>query len=531
MNELLKEFLSDILVEGKPGESRKYPGYYKVPGFGLYSNKPGGPVTHKVVGGKIMPVKGKETKTKKSTGAPSVEKPKKPAVAATPQSAPSVKPVSKPADTSDTASSWSSEQVFGSLMGTTPITLTRGKGTIQVRPILDPDTGKNIETNTDAGRKRALEVINTRLSKLDGPIKTACERLTLRGTEAQLQRIKKWMGNVGELYTLKEMLEAGTESYLLPDSYPKNDLLVVTKDKDRGLRITEISVKSSTGEEVGKLGSNARVPLHAAVENKTINVDGADYEATDAIDSSMFVYSQLIRFGTEGHIVGEKRVISVKDNKMKNFDKEQIKKAIELSKQGKKSAQELLLQARKITPADLEEFKKSPLFTMTKTPEQKKLIDYYFNQLSAEVKKNKDFRLGDIRKLFTSQLSGILTDTKSNLVFESDLVAVKFSAQSGYEGMKITPSEVMKSRAESKYGDISSMSAEEQLKKLGKFRLGTRGLNTHHPKTREARNGYAGAIINLAPPTELLKPEDKLSPKEFVNYIQRPTTPTSKVKK
>lgn len=448
---------------------------------------------------------------------------------------------SKPATTSTAKTStsttdvsskttWSSEQIFGSLIGTQPVTMTRGKASFQVRPILDAK-GNSIDTSTDTGKKQALTVINERLSKLDKPVKHACERLTQRGTETQLQSIKKWLGNVGELYALKEMLEAGAETYMLPDSNPTNDLLVLTKDKERGLRITEISVKSSTGEKFGALGSNARAPLHAAVADKTITIDGSPHQATDAIDASIFVYSQLIRFATEGHIVGKGREIVVKDNKMKNFDKEQLKKAIALSKQGKKSAQELLLQSRKLTSADIEEFKKSSLYTLQKTPEQRKLIDHYLNQVSAKIKKDKDYRLGNIRSLFTSQLSGILTDTKSNLVFESDLVAVKFDAEKGYDGIRITPAEVMKSRAEQKFGDISSMPAEKQLKNLAKFRLGTRGLNTHHPKTKEARFGYAGAIINIAPPSEILKPEDKLTPKDFVSYIQRPTTPTSKIKK
>jgi len=63
MNKLLREFLSYIWEEGKPGESKKYPGYYSVPGFGVYSTTPGGPVTHRVVGGKLQPVKGKPEPT------------------------------------------------------------------------------------------------------------------------------------------------------------------------------------------------------------------------------------------------------------------------------------------------------------------------------------------------------------------------------------------------------------------------------------------------------------------------------------
>lgn len=80
MKELLIEFLSYIMEQG---ESKKYPGYYRIPGFGLYSTKPNGPATHKVIGGKLQPVRGKEvpptTAPKKKTVVdkrPPVTKPK-----------------------------------------------------------------------------------------------------------------------------------------------------------------------------------------------------------------------------------------------------------------------------------------------------------------------------------------------------------------------------------------------------------------------------------------------------------------------
>jgi hypothetical protein len=66
MNKLLKEFLSYILEDKKkfkPGESRKYPGYYMV-SRGKYSTKSAsGPVTHNLVGGQMIPVKGPDLPT------------------------------------------------------------------------------------------------------------------------------------------------------------------------------------------------------------------------------------------------------------------------------------------------------------------------------------------------------------------------------------------------------------------------------------------------------------------------------------
>jgi hypothetical protein len=424
---------------------------------------------------------------------------------------------------------WLASQVFGSVFSQGSTKLTRGKNKITVRLVQDA-TGKGIEANTPEGIKKSLQIIDAQLKNLETPIKDACIQLGQNTDNNQRQRIKKFMGNVGELYTLREMLATGTESYLLPDSYPKNDIVTLLQDKKRGLKITEISVKSSTGEKVGAMGANAREPLHATVEDKKIVIGGKEYDATNAIDASILIYSQLLRFATEGYIVGEKREIVVPPDKMKNFDKATIEQSIELSKQGKKKAQDLLLKARKITPKDIEDFKNSSLYGKNMTPEHAELTNYYLNQLLKQVNKNGDYRLEYTKDLFTNQIADIFEKTDSNLVFESDLVAVKFSAANGYEGIKITPAEIMRQRVIDNVGDITQLSKRDQLEKLGGWRLGTRGLNTHHPKTRAPKHGYFGAIFNMAPPTKWLTPTDKLSPKEFINYINSQQTPSSKMK-
>jgi hypothetical protein len=431
------------------------------------------------------------------------------------------------------ADQWLASQVFGSVFSQGSTKLTRGKNEITVRLVQDA-TGKGVEANTPEGIKKSLQIIDARLKNLETPIKDACIQLGHKNTDnKQRQRIKKFMGNVGELYTLREMLATGTESYLLPDSYPKNDIVTLLQDKKRGLKITEISVKSSTGEKVGALGANAREPLHATVEDKKIVIGGKEYDATNAIDASILIYSQFMRFATEGHIVGEKREIVVKPDQMKNFDKAAIKQSIELSKQGKDEAQAFFLKARKITPKDIEDFKNSPLYgkkSKNITPEHKELRDYYLDQLLKQLNKNGDYRLAYTKDLFTNQIADIFEKTDSNLVFESDLVAVKFSDANGYEGIKITPAEIMRQRVIDKVGDITQLSKRDQLEKLGGWRLGTRGLNTHHPKTKAPQHGYFGALINQAPPTKWLTPTDKLSPKEFINYLNSQQTASSKMK-
>lgn len=83
MNKLLKEFISYILE--KTGQSKKYPGYYKLPGFNLYGKNPKGPATHRAVQGSLVAIKSKDGSTPpakrpsdgKDTAEPSAEtKPK-----------------------------------------------------------------------------------------------------------------------------------------------------------------------------------------------------------------------------------------------------------------------------------------------------------------------------------------------------------------------------------------------------------------------------------------------------------------------
>lgn len=289
----------------------------------------------------------------------------------------------------------------------------------------------------------------------------------------------------------------------------------------------ELSIKSSLGQTFGKRGSNARGPLHAAVEDKTIDINGKEYSAKDAVDAAMFIYSELMRFATEGHIVGEKREIVIKPQDMGKFDKELADDAIKLG--GKAGSQIALLRARKITKADIVNFRNSSLYKDRNiSPERKEVIEHYLTKMEEVVEANQDFRLIDTQDIFTGQIVDIFEKTDSSLRFESDLIAVKFNPE-GFEGLTITPAEVMRARAEQVVGDIGKLSVLEQLKKLGSWRLGTRGLNTHNKKTRQPMGGYAGAIINMSPPASILKREDKMSPKDYVTYIQTQGTPTSKV--
>lgn len=76
MKKLLKEFLSYILeIDEVAGQSKTHPGYYKLPGVGLYSKTKDGVTTHRSVGGKLVPVKGKPMAGKKKPATRQVDIP------------------------------------------------------------------------------------------------------------------------------------------------------------------------------------------------------------------------------------------------------------------------------------------------------------------------------------------------------------------------------------------------------------------------------------------------------------------------
>jgi hypothetical protein len=66
---LIKEIISEIKLEAKEGESKKYPGYYHM-GGGYYSKKAGGEITHKTVDGGMKALSAKEKAEKNKNQKP-----------------------------------------------------------------------------------------------------------------------------------------------------------------------------------------------------------------------------------------------------------------------------------------------------------------------------------------------------------------------------------------------------------------------------------------------------------------------------
>ena len=175
----------------------------------------------------------------------------------------------------------------------------------RVRDILD-ESGNPIEVNNSEGRKKAAEVIRTRLNGLESKIKEAIDNF------GETVEVKKWLGEVGEMSALAQILEQDVEAYLLTDSERKNDIVFVKPDGEEGALDTGfLSVKTTLkGEQVNKLGANCKADLEKLSEGakpifeSTVNGKTFNLKPTNVLGSVIDIKSGLfakfsIRDGVE----------------------------------------------------------------------------------------------------------------------------------------------------------------------------------------------------------------------------------------
>jgi len=126
----------------------------------------------------------------------------------------------------------------------------------RVRDILD-ENGKPIPVNTTEGRKKAADAIRTKLSGFESKIKEAIDNF------GETIEVKKWLGEIGEMSALMQILEQDVEAYLLTDSERKNDIVFLKKGGDEATLSTGyLSVKTTMkGKQVNKLGANCKADL------------------------------------------------------------------------------------------------------------------------------------------------------------------------------------------------------------------------------------------------------------------------------
>ena len=162
----------------------------------------------------------------------------------------------------------------------------------RVRDILD-ESGNPIEVNNSEGRKKAAETIRARLNGLESKIKDAVKNF------GETIEVKKWLGEVGEMSALAQILEEDVEAYLLTDSERKNDIVFVKSNGDEGALDTGyLSVKTTLkGQQVNKLGANCKADLEKLSEagkpvfESTVNGKTFNLKPTNVLGSVIDIKS------------------------------------------------------------------------------------------------------------------------------------------------------------------------------------------------------------------------------------------------
>jgi hypothetical protein len=582
MNKLLKEFLSYILVEETPAEKAKKMGLTSA-GFGRWKNDQG-VITHKTDGDNLVPVTGKEPDLptgKKKSGEkarpPKTSGAKKPDTAK-PNGAAGITP--GVFDTDKQTSSGSTDSAFvdpnpnvesTKIAGTGPLranditdgifsestTIKLGPDQIStgIRQLLDPITGQAVDVSTPAGRQQAIKILDERLEKFraDGTIKQVCDALTNKETPTgERTALRKWLGNLGEIGGLRDILASGHEAYLYSDSNPKNDIVTLVECSDgseahRDIRVTAISTKSTSGKKVGRIDASALVYIMDSVAGKMIRLPGRgrdfNFKAENVAQALFGMQKRIYSTATRGDIKkgekfgGSQRLIKVDSDRRKNYDEETLQRAEEQSASAKSErdpgGQRTLISARKITPEEvLQWFRndKSPVYQkllmdMTKimdgnTDGATKLIGLLSSRLQKRVETSSDFRLNDFDDWMTSEIANILdaphqeTGEPSQLVFQSDMMISTFDGDKGYVGCAMVNGETMTERVENKYGNLSNMDTTEKMQNVLGWVMNPRGVGLD---TKEG--GYCDPMQRAVPPLKLLKKTDYKSVDKFMKSV------------
>lgn len=579
---LLKEYLSYIIPEKRtpkvvPPEAKDlFPGifgkYYADPELTQYMGK--------VVGTEWIPAKGAVTKSprpRKSPEAPeqtpSVEKPSElpsdDMTTGTPDTTgtsekptpdlelPQAQPEKSKSDELVFSRQPRSVEVMGNVFSEA-MDVTRGESIISVRQIINPETNEIVDVSDPEQLPLAVQILDTHIASLNEEIKAKTKRLNEKISKTERQQLRKWLGNIGEVCGLRDLLNSGAEAYLYSDSYPKNDIAIIVhydgKETDTEVRpciVVGVSTKTSTSKKTGRKESSSLPFVMESLEDKTIQVQLSngqteEFFADDAAVALYAVHNHLFasvtrKFIRRGTKFKEEREFVVSDDNLTKFDKNDLERAMKEQRaaadRGESGGQKMFAEARKLMPSDVDTaFDKNGkpynrivnkvLRSMgeQKTPENiakaQRLVDSYVDKVRQEVLqgsidvKGRGYRLIDTNNFLKSNVANLLETTNSEFIFQSDLMTVSFDSRIGYEGMTIVPGEVMKQRMTERYGEIGKLSATEQLDLSG-WEVNTRGLGLS-----SKAGGYLGPLPRVSPPMEVLNKEtDYLTAPNYLQFI------------
>jgi hypothetical protein len=339
----------------------------------------------------------------------------------------------------------------------TEITINRPDGSevkLPVRSVLD-EKGNPIDVSTSEGRAKASKRLKERIKEL--------EKVTIRALKdfPKNTPASQWVGEVGEMYALMELLDQDVEAYMATASNPESDLIKIDRDETKGLTIVEISAKATKEAGApGVKGANARAIFVKMAEGRQTTISGIEgsVSATTAVNVAYNVREQLGYMLTEGMVVevpGEKdRALDLTDDELAKCTPEyQAAYRNPDTKVGGKSVRQNLAfyeRSRIIGDDDIDRLRDKMLADVDsskkKTDEEKEkekvLVEHYIEQARGLVGQP----LSSLRQKIIDDMGEIFdsTDPPTDLVIDSDLVVIRFNPQTGVPEIKIAKWESVK---------------------------------------------------------------------------------------
>ncbi|KKK75872.1 hypothetical protein LCGC14_2869370, partial [marine sediment metagenome] len=350
-------------------------------------------------------------------------------------------PREKPLGANDFSSA--AESTHGLVSGETSI--NRGGRDVAIRHLTDPRTGKPIDVSKKTGRSVAIKLIDDRHKQLQPKILRAVNlALAAKKGDRTAVLAKKWLGELGELLALGDLLREGTESYFLPASAQKNDLVIFSPsgDNDRDLKMAFVSVKSTKGGgEANGLGANISADFSKILGNKTMTVGGQEVSAFEYADKAMKMKRSMIKFFTQGR-VGRKG-ISVKgiNPRLLQIKPERIDHPA--SKVGF-SSQSKFLKARVIDEKELGKFLKAYQKDLTESgPIGVQLTKGLQKEIMKrrKIRRPNKFSAKDLDAWLTKELGRTLDETNTVAVQAADTMTARYAEGEGFIDTKIAVGE------------------------------------------------------------------------------------------
>jgi hypothetical protein len=407
------------------------------------------------------------------------------------------------------------------------ITSPDGKS-VDVRQVVDAG-GQPIDVSTPEGIKQAHTILTQRLEKNRDKVRLAAillndkaklEKFKLKHPEVKKEHLQKWIGEVGEMKALQELLGAGVQAHMLTASAPKNDIVAFIGDQQRGLKMAFYSVKSTKqGEEPNQLGANVRKDvigyLHDAEKSDIpIEVSGQQYEvnATDYVNMTMDIKSHFFKEMSRGHVGRDGVDVSnmKKSEFLPGFEKTITKldgKRRGFSEQGD------FLKYKKLEEKDINALFDNGDIDQKMIKEYERLgvpVKNYAGTKAllraqlTEMVRGGNTSLASLTGWMESNMGEAMEKIGANAQPSSDLITFHMNTQTGFDdsSVGIVTAEAQREEFTNKYGDLSKLSGIDKITKIMGLSQRSRGVGN-------AKNGTGeiDSIDNSKPTVKLIHRE------------------------